>query len=583
MGSDQQSSQSSLRANLLLLLLVVFMFLWISKLFFLQIIKHDDYLKKADQSQVKKLTIPAKRGVIYVLDNQQPVPLVLNQKVYLVFADPKIIKNKEKIIQVMKQVAGGELRPDFEKLLDKKETRYQIIASKITRGQAEMIKKEGLKGIGFQEMTQRVYPEGSMASQVLGFVDLDGVGRYGIEGHLDQRLKGEDGLLQSVTDPRDVPLTIGSKNIRQAPKNGDNLVLSLDRNIQARVETALSDALVRSSATHASAVIMNPHNGQILAMANLPTYSPAEYYKTEDISLFNNPVISQPYEPGSDIKTLTMAVGIDKGVVSPSDTYFNRDVVQVDDRRITNADKGRTGEISYQTALNYSLNTGFVDIAFKLGDGKYITRGARNTIYDYFYNRFKLGQVTGVELAGEVSGVVISPEKTEGNAVRYSNMVFGQGMDITMLQTTSAFASIVNGGKYYQPTILAGVVDDQGKYQQAPLAKVVNRTISSNTAEKVREMIHVARATFHSNQDKAGYYVGGKTGTSQIVKDGVYSDEETVATYLGFGGSKDRTEYVIMVQVSGEGRILTGARDALPIFTDISNWLLDYLKIKPKG
>lgn len=583
MSLGRQSSQSSMRANLLLLLLVVFMALWVGKLFFLQIIKHDDYLKKADQSQVKKLIIPAKRGTIYILDNQQPVPFVLNQKVYSVFADPQMVTDKKKIIEVMKRVAGGELRSDFEDLLDKKETRYQVIASKITRSQAEMIKKERLEGIGFQETTQRVYPEGTMAAQVLGFVDLDGNGRYGLEGYLDQRLKGENGLLQSVTDPRDVPLTIGSKNIRQAPKDGDNLVLSLDRNIQARTETALADALVRSNATNASAVVMNPHNGQVLAMANLPTYSPAEYYQTKDISLFNNPVIFQPYEPGSDIKTLTMAIGVDKGVVSPTATYFNRDIVQIDDRQITNADKGRTGEISYQTALNYSLNTGFVDIALKLGDGKYITRNARNTIYDYFHNRFRLGQLTGVELDGEVSGVVISPEKMEGNAVRYSNMVFGQGMDVTMLQTTSAFASIVNGGKYYQPTVLAGVMDNQGKYQPNSPAKAINQAISSETAQTVRQMIHVARATFHLEQDRPGYYVGGKTGTSQIVKEGVYSDDETVATYLGFGGSEDSTEYVIMVQVSGEGRILTGVRDAMPIFTDISNWLLDYLKIKPKG
>ncbi len=575
--------QKGSRSRYLACLLAIFMIVFISRLFYLQIIKHSYYVTLAEQGQIKRLTIPAKRGVIYALDNNQPVALVLNQTVYTVFADPQVVKDEDKIVDIIKRIAGGNARPELAVLLNKKDTRYQILATKITRSQAELIKKEGLKGIGFQEGSQRVYPEGSLAAQLLGFVDFEGIGRYGVEGKLNQRLTGQDGLLQSVTDVRDVPLTIGKKNIREAPKNGDNIVLSIDRNIQSRVEKALSDGLVRSGATHASAIVVNPQNGQVMAMANLPTYLPSEYNKVADIKIFNNPVISEPYEPGSDIKTLTMAIGIDKGVVSPQATYINRDYIKVDDRTITNAYKGYTGEITYQYALNYSLNTGFVDIAFKLGDGEYITRSARDIIYDYFYNKFKLGQVTGVEVDGEAPGIIIPPTKLEGNAVRYSNMVFGQGMDITMVQVVAAFSAIVNGGKYYKPTVLAGLVDEEGNYQPNKDSQPISNPVSKQSADQVREMIQIARSTFHAAQDKNGYYVGGKTGTSQIIKDGVYSDNETVGTYLGFGGSHETTNYVIMVQISGEDRLLDGPHDALPIFTDISNWMLDYLKIQPKG
>ena len=203
-------------------------------------------------------------------------------------------------------------------------------------------------------------------------------------------------------------------------------------------------------------------------------------------------------------------------------------------------------------------------------------------MYDYFYNKFKLGQITGVELAGEVAGTIISPETTEGNAVRYSNMSFGQGLDVTMVQVTSAFASIVNGGEYHTPTVLAGVVDKNGKYIENKVSTATT-TVQKSTADAVREMAYVARNTFFTSVDKAGYYIGGKTGTSQVIKDGTYADDETVGTYLGFGGSAEQSEYVIMVQVSGDHKELQGAKDALPIFTDISNWMLDYLKLQPKG
>lgn len=582
------------RPRILAILTLVIMAVFVVRLFYLQIIQHDYYVAAANKEQLKQLVIPAKRGEIYAMDGTDPVKVVLNETVYTVFADPKVVDKPQQIIDLIHRVAGGNARPDLDKLLAQKESRYQILATKITRTQAEMMKKENLKGLGFQEETQRVYPEGQLAAQTLGFVDAEGKGRYGIEQALNTQLIGTDGLLQSVTDVSNVPLTIGNNNINKPAKNGDNVVMTVDRNVQAYSEKALSNGLqgiksrLKTSVNPTGSVmVMDPQTGKVLAMANMPTYSPSEYGKVQDAAAFNNGTISAPYEPGSDIKTLTMATGLDKGVIQPNSTYNNTDFIKVEDRTITNATKGQTGTITMQHALNYSLNTGMVTIAERLGDGSNITRSARDTMYQYFHDRFGLGELTGIELAGEAPGTVIAPTDADGGAVRYSNMAFGQGMDVTMVQVCAAFSTIINGGTYHTPTVLAGTMSDDGS-AFTPAAAKASRPgmVSADTSNKVRGMIHEARAAFYASQDKKGYYIGGKTGTSQTIENGHYVDNQTVGTYLGFGGddgSGGGPKYVIMVQVAGKGLNLAGNTDALPIFTDISNWLIDYMKLQPKG
>jgi cell division protein FtsI (penicillin-binding protein 3) len=575
------------RPRILAMILLAIMAIFVVRLFYLQVIRHDFYVAAAKEEQQRQLVLPAQRGEIYTMDSGTPTKLVMNETVYTVFADPKIITKSQPIIDAIQQVAGGNARPNLEALLAKKESRYQIIATKVSVKQAAMLKEKRLSGIGFQRETQRVYPEGQLAAQTLGFVDFEGTGKYGLEGAMNERLTGKDGLLQTVADVRDVPLTIGDDYINKPAVNGDNIVMTIDRNVQSYSEKALADGLQKSGATNGSVMVMDPQSGKVLAMANLPTYNPAKYNEVQNAAAFNNDTISAPYEPGSDIKTLTMAMGLDKGVVQPDSTYTNTDYITVEDRTITNATKGQTGTITYQHALNYSLNTGFVTIAQKLGDGKSITRTARDTMYDYFHNKLGLGALTGIELDNEARGTVIAPTETDGGAVRYSNMSFGQGMDVTMVQVCAAFSTIINGGTYYQPTVIAGTMSDDGTKFNAVGSKV-SRTgvISSSASDKVRDMVHQARSAFYSQQDTAGYYVGGKTGTSQTLRDGKYVDNETVGTYLGFGGedsSSQGPKYVIMVQVSGKNMNLAGNKDAMPIFTDISNWMINYMKLQPKG
>jgi len=572
----QKGSRSRILAGLIFAIMAVF----VVRLFYLQIIQNDYYKDLANKEQVKRLTIPAKRGLIYALNGDKPVQLVMNETVYTVFADPKTTSDDNKIIEVIRRIAGGNAKSNLSDLLSKKDSRYQVLATKVTRAQADMIRAEGLKGVGFQENSRRVYPEGSLAAQVLGFVDFNNVGQYGVEGELNDRLTGTDGLLQSVTDISDVPLSIGNRNINVPAVNGDNLVLSIDRNVQSYAEQALAAGLKRTGATKGSALVMDPQTGRVMAMANLPSYNPGELDKVDDVAVFNNDIISQPYEPGSVMKTMTISTGIDKGVITPQSTYVNTDYIKVDDRVIENATKGQTGTITIQHAINWSLNTGMVTVAQRLGDGTTITRGARDIMYDYYYNKFGMGQLTGIELTGEAKGEIIPPTDPEGNAVRYSNMSFGQGMDLTMIQVASAFSSIINGGNYYKPTVLAGTLDASGKYNEnTPTA--VRRTISKSTSDQVKEVLRVARNSSFSSVDKPGYMVGGKTGTSQVIINGQYSADESVGSYIGYGGT-DAARYVIMIQVSGKNKILQGARDAMPIFTDISNWMLGYLRLQPK-
>ena len=574
----RQGSRSRILAAVILGITAIF----VVRLFYLQVIQHTYYVALAQAEQMTRERIPAQRGEIYAMSGDSPVKMVLNDTVYTVFVDPAIITEPKEVIEIMKQVAGGNVRDGFEASVYAKELRYSVIAKKVTRLQADKIKDAGLRGIGFQAVSQRAYPEESLAAQVLGFVDTEGKGKYGIESYENDALKGVDGRLETVTDVSDIPLTIGDRNIREPAKDGKNIVMSLDRNIQSYTEQALAAGLERTGATKGSVLVMDPSNGHVLAMANLPTYSPGKYFEVQDAAAFNNETISAPYEPGSDVKTFTMATGIDKGVVKASDTYYNTDKIQVEDRTIGNATKGHTGIITFQTALNWSLNTGFVTVAQRLGDGEKITRTARDTMYEYFHDRFRLGGLTGIELANEAKGIIISPDRPEGNAVRYSNMAFGQGLDATMVQVSGGFSALINGGNYYKPTIIAGeMVDGDFKKLAAP-QPVQSGVIKQSTSDQMREMMEIGRKLTFGRFDTQGYNIGGKTGTSQVIKNGQYSKTEAIGTYLGYGGA-ETPEYVIMVSVSGDDKELQGARDALPIFTDISNWMLDYLRIQPKG
>lgn len=554
------------------------------RLFYIQVIQHSYYVDEARKTQVTRLTIFPERGLLYARDGNDITPLVLNETVYTVFADPLEVNDASSIKQKLQAIAGGELIEESFGKLDDKKLRYVVLARQVSRTQAELIKKEELAGVGLQKGTRRVYPEGALAGQLLGYVNTEGVGQYGLEGYLEERLAGVPGLLQSVTDVRRIPLTIGNDNIEKPVKDGDDLVLSIDRNIQQQAEKALQDQVDIVHSKNASVIIMNPNNGQVLAMANNPTYEPANYSKTTDYSLFQNTVVNNAYEAGSVIKTLTVAAGLDQGAITPTSTSANpTGCTEVDDRTICNVVRNVSTKPTTQELLTFSLNTGAVNVLRALGGGTF-NLSARQKLYNYLIDHFRLTKPTGIEQANEANGLVYAPDNEEGNNVRYANMTFGQGMTTTMVQVASAFSATINGGTYYRPTLVYGTQQPGGKIQTVQPTVVQTGVVSAQHSAEMRDLVwHTRYDRQGRSLDPAGYRVGGKTGTSEVIDPatGKYTSDHTVGSYLGFGGG-ERPEYVIMIRMDdAQGGVFAGSNAAMRAFTAMSNWLITYLNVKP--
>ena len=258
------------RTGWLAIVLLLAMAAFVLRLFYLQILQHGMYTELARASQQRQFVIPAERGKIYMMDGQALAPVVLNRMIYTVIADPQAVEDNErsKIITSLKEIAGGEMVHHAEAKLNNKKSRYEVLARNISRTQAEKLRKKNFAGMLYQQGSIRDYPENGLGAHVLGFVNAAGDGQYGVEGALEKRLKGQNGLLQAVTDVRNVPLTVGKDNIRIEAKAGENLALTVDRNIQSYTESALKNGVEAAHATEGSVIVMNPNNGRVLAMAN---------------------------------------------------------------------------------------------------------------------------------------------------------------------------------------------------------------------------------------------------------------------------------------------------------------------------
>ncbi len=570
------------RASWLTLGLFFVLAIFVLRLFYIQIINHEKYLAKANEMQISKRTVNPERGQIYTKDqNGDIMPLVLNQTVYTVFADPTQVKNADKVEQTIKQIAGSQvIKGNFEKL-GSTTLQYVVLARQVSHSQAEQIQEADLAGVGLQSSTRRVYTEGKLANQVLGFVNADGKGQYGIEQYLNSELTGTAGLLQSVTDVRKIPLTIGVHDVSIPATDGTDYVLTLDRSVQAQAEKLLKEGLDNVDSNSGSIIVMNPNNGHVVAMANYPDFDPNDYTSVTDGTVFQNNAVSYAFEPGSVMKTMTTSMSLDLGKIAPSTTFVDPGCVQIDDAKICNADgeekfKGQT--LTMTKVLQYSLNTGVVWQLKQIGGGD-ITKSARQTMYGYFHDKYRFGQRTGVEQPGEGKGTIFSPDNVQGNKVRYANMTFGQGVSVTMVQMAAAFSATINGGTYYQPTLIEGTLDDNGKEHLVASKALETGVVSANTSDNIRQMMFEARRGSWPTADN-GYYVGSKTGTAQIYDDATrtYSKTRTTGTTIGFGADKDgNAQYVIMVRIEYSGREgFAGSLAANPVFTKMSNWLAQY-------
>lgn len=585
-SSKPQLSAAVKRIQIWHICLMLVLAVFVARAFYVQIVKHEYYKTTALNDQLKQYQIPAVRGTISAYDGPKTIPIVLNQKLFTVYADPTYIKDPSKVAVAVAGTVGGDAG-EYEKLLRTKDKRYVILAKKISKDQRQKLLAFKYPGLGAQEQTYRTYPQGSLAGQMLGFVNDEGQGTYGIEQALHDQLSGSPGELKAITDAQGVPLAANGSNVESDPRPGNNLTLTVDIGIQKQVEQLLEKGVKADRAVGGSAVVMDPYTGAIKAMANYPSYDPAKYFDVEDPSLFNNAAITHPIEIGSIMKTLTTAAALNQGVIKPNSSFYDPSYYVVDKFRITNIEEdGGPGERSIAQLLNLSLNTGAVWELMQMGGGKLDTR-AREVWHDYMANRYFFGQATGLEQTGEATGLVPKPEENgAGIDLTYANTAFGQAMTATTAQVAAAMAAVLNGGTYYRPHLVAATQTADGKVlvKQPEVIKqnIVSPEVGAAMVPLMQYVVdnHNIRPAF----DQSRYVVGGKTGTAQIAKPtGGYFEKDFNGTYLGFVGG-NKPQYVIAVFINKP--IITtgyaGTAAAQPVFADIGHMLINNGYVAPK-
>lgn len=570
----------------LILVLVIF----IGRLFYLQIIKQDYYRQAAQSAQLKEYEIPAERGEIKAYENGVTVPIVLNQKLYTLFADPTFIKNADDVASKLSAITGADAAV-YAKVMQTPDTRYVILTKRLNEEQKTRITDLKIPGIGTQAQEYRVYAQGSLAAQLLGFVNDEGQGKYGIEQALNSTLSGKPGRLKAVTDASGVPLAASDDNIEIAPKNGLDAVLTIDVGMQKQLENLLKMGLDRAMSRSGSVLIMEANTGAIKAMANWPTYDPAQFFRVKDQALFNNAAVSSPLEIGSIMKSLTLAAALDQKVVTPNTTYNDPGRWKLDNHTITNIEEvGGAGTRSVGDIITRSINTGATWMLMQMGgETGSVNKKARERWHDYMTNRYMLGKPTGIEQGFEAAGSIPDPNNGFALQLTYANTSFGQAMTATPLQMAASLASVINGGTYYQPHLIDKTIDPVGGETAKKPKSLRTGVVSSNVSGQVRRLLanaikqKVATGTT-SLRFPAGYEVGGKTGTAQIANpSGGYYTDRYNGTYLGYVGG-DKPEYIIAVRVN-EPKIggYAGSQAAQPLFADIVNMLINNFNVAPKS
>lgn len=589
MDERQVETNPVQRARVWYACLLIIFAAFVVRLFYLEIIHYDHYKSLALSDQVREYDVLPERGVISAQLNGRTVPLVLNQALYTVFADPSIIKNVDKTATDVARVLGMDAATVRDELRVKK-TRYVVLKKKVTAETNKKVLALKYPGIASQQVNYRVYPQGELAAQVLGFVNDEGEGKYGVEQALDTSLAGQKGRLKAITDVNGVPLAANSDNLLIQPKSGDAVSLTLDMGMQAQVESIVKGAQEKFRSKVVSAVVLETNTGAVKAMANYPTFDPAKYQQVEDGTVFQNYSVASPIEPGSITKILTVAAAIDKGAISADTSYYDPGNWTIDGARVLNVAEGTgTGTQTIKSLLNLSLNTGATWTLMQLGGGKLNDQG-RSALHGYFTDRYRLGKATGIEQGYEGIGFVPGPEnKDNGINITYANMSFGQAYSASALQMGSALSAIVNGGTYYQPRLIDEVTTADGKTTKLE-PKVIDRAVvSAKTSSAMRsllEYVTVAHQTGFRYMDFGdSYNVGGKTGTAQITdeKTGLYREDVFNGTFMGYVGG-DMPQYTIVVyNIEPHGYAgFAGAQTGQPVFADIAHMLINNYGVTPK-
>ncbi|MDP3043441.1 MAG: penicillin-binding protein 2 [bacterium] len=449
----------------------------------------------------------------------------------------------------------------------------EIKNDKIYNNSAGEEKELKISGIAFVMESQRFYPEGRVGSHMLGFVGYAGDekrGLYGLEGFFDNELYGEMGSIRGERAATGDMIIINDRQYNK-PRNGSDLLLTVNRTIQFTACKKLNEAVLKHGADGGSVIIMNPKTGAILAMCSYPDYDPNNYEKEESAATYNNPAIFAQYEPGSIFKVMTMAMGLDQGKVTPSTAFNDTGSVKIANYNIENSDHKAYGNVTMTQVLEKSLNTGAIFVAKQVGNDK----------FNQYIKNFGFGEKSGIELEGESAGDIKNLTEEKINKDLYAATAsFGQGIAVTPLQMAAAFGAIANGGVLMKPYLVKEIIAADGvKIKTEP--KQIRRVISERAAMLLGGMmVNVVENGHGKRAGVKGYYVGGKTGTAQIPKkDGRgYEENAHIGSFAGFAPVDDPV-FVMITRIDNPRDVEWAESSAAPLFGELAEFILNYYQV----
>jgi len=532
-----------------------------ARLAYWQTIGRGELLGQATDQVRSDLVLAAHRGVIR---DRGGAILATTVELRSLYAIPGRIVDRGATAAALAPILGE--RPDVLRAALESGGEWLYLRRRLPEDTANRIAALRIEGLGFEKEPKRLYPSGAIGAQVLGFVNDDGLGQYGVEGRYDDVLRGVPGRLVVERDPASRQLALGLRTGLNA-KDGQDLVLTLDLAIQTAVERELAAAVQSEKATSGSVVVLDPRDGAVRALASSPSYDPARVAAATNEALRDR-AISWTYEPGSTMKAITIAAALDKGVVTPKTSYNDVGYAVIGGRVLSNAYGKVYGPTTVAQVLERSQNAGAVFVASQLG-----APDLRS-----YLEAFGFGAPTGVDLAAETTGRV--RPLAEWYPVDLGTISFGQGLSITPLQLAAAYAAIANGGTLFRPYVVASRRDADGEHRTAPAP--LRRVISSQTAATLRTML--TATVDHGIANAAalkGYSVAGKTGTAQIPSnDGRYVDDAYISSFAGFVPAEDPQLVVVVVLERPESKLL-GTLPAMTAFKGIATDALRYARVQP--
>ncbi len=553
------------RYRLIFFILVFAFAVIVVRLFYWQVVKAQELYLLGQSQYGTTIKIIPKRGEIKTSDG---FPIVADKISFLLFANPKEIKDKKKVIDSLSQVTDIDIASVSAELsLD----RFWVPLKLVSPEDKEKIDKLKLSGIGFEKQYSRFYPEASMAAHLLGFVGKDNLGEdkgyFGVEGYYDRLLKGKQGIAVQIQDANGRPI-LAATNSNVEAVDGSSLILNINRSVQFIAEEKLKEGIDKYRASGGMVGIMEPKTGNIIAMASFPSFSPSSYQDYSD-SLYKNPFISNIYEPGSTFKPLVMSGALDSKLVKPETRCpICTGPVEVGGYEIHTWNDKYYKDENIIEIIQRSDNVGMVYVAEKLGVDRMVK----------YLTRFGVGDTTGVDLQGEVSSK-LSP-KNNWYPVDLVTKGFGQGISITPIELLDAFSAIANKGIRMEPHVVAAVQTPDGKTIKI-FPKVLGSPISEETAKVMTEiLVNAVNRGEASWARLKGYRIAGKTGTASIPIKGYYATDQTIASFIGFAPADD-PKFVMLVILDRPTASIYGSETAAPIFFDIAKDLLLYYGISP--